>query len=426
MAFEYKIGGEILKRFIDKEGSLESIIFKSRLKNLKGKPISLKKRVFALVINALKKYKLIEDLIKNVKIEENISISIPHYSLVLMTYDLLYRKGISGGGQWKRALLKFQDNLRTQLQQISILGTDEIENIILPRYVRINTLLTTRIEIEGILLKQNLIHGGEATDNNQLDTLCTENKLVFFSDHTITNLLIFPRDSTKLLLPLIDKGYLIFQDKASCLPVHILAPTENSVIIDACAAPGNKTSFLASQLNNTGKIYAFDINKNRLNSMRRNLKKWGITSVETIRKDFLRVYPSDYKNVEYILVDPSCSGSGMINRVKQPSQSCDSNILASRLEKLSNFQVTLLKHALSFPSVRRVVYSTCSVYQEENEMVVKEAMESYGESFQLECVLPEWESRGKKDSFEFGEHCLRASPENNRTIGFFVALFVRK
>ena len=415
-----------MRRFIAKEGSLESIIFKSKLKNLIGKPISLKKRVFALVINALKRYEIIETLIRNVKVEENLSISIPHYSLVLMTYDLLFRKGISGGGQWKRALLEFQDKLKTQVQQIiSTSDTDETENIVLPRYVRVNTILTTRIEIEGILLKQNFVYAGEAKDINQVDTLCLENKLVFFSDHIVTDLLIFSRDSTKLLLPLVEKGFLIFQDKASCLPVHILAPTENSLIIDACAAPGNKTSFLASQLNNTGKIYAFDISKKRLYDMRRNLKRWGVTAVETIRKDFLRVYPSDFRNVEYILVDPSCSGSGMVNRAKQPNQS-NSNELATRLEKLSNFQVMLLKHALSFPSVRRVVYSTCSVHQEENEMVVKEAMESYGELFQLEFVLPEWESRGKKDLFEFGEHCIRASPENNRTIGFFVALFVRK
>ena len=224
MAFEYRIGGEILRRFIDKEGSLESIIFKSKVKNLKGKPISLKKRIFALVINALKKYELIEDLMRNVKLQENLPIYIPHHSVVLMTYDLLYRRGISGGGQWKRAVLNFQDKLRTQLQQHNCIPCpDKTDNIVLPRYVRINTLLTTRVEIEGILLKQNFSYGGEATDNNQLDTLCTDDKLVFFSDHTIGNLLIFSRDSTKILSPLVEKGFLIFQDKASCLPAHILA-----------------------------------------------------------------------------------------------------------------------------------------------------------------------------------------------------------
>ncbi|KAI6652266.1 28S rRNA (cytosine-C(5))-methyltransferase isoform X3-like [Oopsacas minuta] len=420
MAFEYKIGGEILRKFIEKEGSLESLIFKSKFRNLKEKPLSLKKRIFALVINTLKNYELIEKLIKYAKMDEILSIPIPHYSLVLMTYDLLFRKAISGGGQWKREVLKYKNELRTQFEAIRTSVTEATEIVILPRYVRVNTLMTTLEECQNVLKRENFIFLGELKATTQFNKDFT-----YFNDHTIPNLLVFSRNATKYLQPIVEKGYLIFQDKASCIPAHILAPAKNSVIIDACAAPGNKTSFLASLLNKTGKIYAFDIDKHRLNEMKKNLKRWEATYVEAIRHDFLKVKPSDYTDVEYILVDPSCSGSGMANRVDQPIQD-KSNELSMRLGKLQNFQVMALKHALSFPSVQKVVYSTCSIYQEENEMVVKEALESYAESFNLEFILPEWESRGKNESFEYGHYCLRASPENDRTIGFFVALFKRK
>ena len=59
-------------------------------------------------------------------------------------------------------------------------------------------------------------------------------------------------------------GSLILQDKASCFPAHVLKPTPGAHCIDACAAPGNKTSHLAAMLGNTGKVYAFDIDAKRL------------------------------------------------------------------------------------------------------------------------------------------------------------------
>ena len=425
MAIEYRIGGEILRKFIEKEASLESLIFKSRIRNLKNKPVSLKKRIFALVINALKNYEQLRAVITNAKLEENISVPIPHHSLVLMTYDLLFRRGVSGGGRWKRELLNHKDELQSQLQSSKSSTKEVTNNIVLPRYVRVNTLLTTRQAIQDILLEHKFVFGGELKDNSQIDHSLQNDKLTYFNDHTIPNLLIFSREATKLLSPIVETGYLIFQDKASCLPASVLAPAQNSVVIDACAAPGNKTSLLASLLGNRGRIFAFDINQKRLNEMKKNLKLWGATCVDAMCCDFLKVKPADYKDVEYILVDPSCSGSGMVNRVNQPNTN-QSTEVETRLGKLRNFQVMALKHALSFPSVTRVAYSTCSVYQQENEMVVKEAFESYADSFELEYILPDWQSRGKKEAFEFADYCLRASPEKDRTIGFFVALFSRK
>ena len=68
---------------------------------------------------------------------------------------------------------------------------------------------------------------------------------------------------------------------------------------------------------------------------------------------------TDYPNVEYILVDPSCTGSGIVRRSEITSDTSLDRILA-----LSRFQAMILKHALSFPSVKKVVYSTCSIHTE--------------------------------------------------------------
>ena len=87
---------------------------------------------------------------------------------------------------------------------------------------------------------------------------------------------------------------------------------------------------------------------------------------EPVNADFLSLDPAQYSEVEYLVLDPSCSGTGMVRRgggqEEAPSQ--------ERLRSLSSLQCKLLSHALSFPAVKKVVYSTCAISEEENEKVV--------------------------------------------------------
>jgi putative methyltransferase len=74
------------------------------------------------------------------------------------------------------------------------------------------------------------------------------------------------------------KGEIIIQDKASCFPAFILNPSMNCDVIDACAAPGNKTSHLSSIMGNTGNIFAFDADSRRLGTLKTLTKRAGCTS----------------------------------------------------------------------------------------------------------------------------------------------------
>lgn len=96
-----------------------------------------------------------------------------------------------------------------------------------------------------------------------------------------------------------------------------------------------------------------------------------------------------------------------------------------RLKRLSNLQSMMLKHAFTLPNVKRLVYSTCSIYEEENEGVIAEVLHSVGDRFQLVKAMPSWKHRGRRGTYDFGKMCIRASPEKDRTNGFFVAVFER-
>lgn len=88
----------------------------------------------------------------------------------------------------------------------------------------------------------------------------------------------------------------------------------------------------------------------------------------------------------------------------------------------------ILKHALRLPNLVRCVYSTCSIYDIENEGVIQEVLSDPEVSSKFKLVddlLPFWNHRGS-NKFSFGQKCLRASPKENLTNGFFVALFQRK
>ena len=113
----------------------------------------------------------------------------------------------------------------------------------------------------------------------------------------------------------------------------------------------------------------------------------------------------------------------MVNRKKD--QINEDGISEERLEQLSKFQITILKHAFKFPKVKRIVYSTCSIHEKENEQVVEEVMSSVNQNFKMRLLLPDWSERGVS-SYEHAQCCLRMSHGSALTNGFFVACFERK
>ena len=192
-------------------------------------------------------------------------------------------------------------------------------------------------------------------------------------------------------------------------------------ILDVCCAPGMKTAAIASRLNNEAEIISIDKDAKRLGEMENILEKAGVTCCEMHDNDFIDVDPEEVGPVDVIMLDPSCSGTGMIRRLEYHH---DEHMDKKRLYKLASFQTKMLTHAMKF-ATKRIVYSTCSVSVLENEFVIKSALKESTEKFNYKIVnaLPNWESRGLGD-FNFAIKCIRSS-EKDLTNGFFVCVLER-
>nr|XP_055195611.1 28S rRNA (cytosine-C(5))-methyltransferase isoform X2 [Nyctereutes procyonoides] len=421
----YATAASVLANVESRRGSIKGLVYASSFQNVK--------QLYALVCETQRYSAVLDAVIASAGLLRAEKKLRPHLAKVLV-YELLLGRGFrGGGGRWKPLLDRHQARLKAELARLKVqrrvsrnedllqVGSRPGAASQVPRFVRVNTLKTSSDDAIDYFKRQGFSYQGQASSLEDLRALKGK---CFLLDPLLPELLVFPTQTDLHDHPLYQAGHLILQDKASCLPAMLLAPPPGSHVIDACAAPGNKTSHLAAFLKNQGRIFAFDLDAGRLASMATLLARAGVSCCELAQEDFLAVSPSDqrYRQVQYILLDPSCSGSGMPTRqLEEPGAGTPSK---ARLQALAGFQQRALRHALTFPSLQRLVYSTCSLCQEENEDVVQDALQQNPGTFRLAPVLPSWPHRGLS-SFPGAEHCLRASPETTLTGGFFVAVLER-
>ncbi|XP_071144620.1 28S rRNA (cytosine-C(5))-methyltransferase-like isoform X2 [Mytilus edulis] len=395
-----------------------------------------KKQLLALVCETLRYGSYLSDIADKVDLLKTEHLLKYDNSLAeALLFDFLIgKKGLVRAGRLKQTMTRHKTDIQKAYQKIceeaGVTSLSEVmdeQDIALPRYVRVNLIKTTVEAVISALESEWEYVVSPATNMKRFRKAIKEfEKHHFTRDLHLPDVLVFPPGTDFHDHELMLKGEIILQDKASCFPAHILNPTKGSVVIDCCAAPGNKTSHVASLMKNHGTIFAFDKDGRRMATLQELTSLAGVTCVTTRCQDFLRVNPDDekYQDVEYILVDPSCSGSGIVSRMNKFTDDDDSSA-ADRLESLSNFQALILEQAMKFPNVKTIVYSTCSIHSQENEEVVENVYEKYQEMFDLCNIMPDWPIRGI-EGYEHSDHFLRMTPEVSLTNGFFVACFKRK
>lgn len=339
----------------------------------------------------------------SIYLSKKVSISIKDYS-----YFLLFLNEV------------LFNNLEIRNKKISLL-LNKFDYEPLSKFVRINTNMLESLDEKNDLIK-----------NFNLKESCIEN--------------VYELDKSKL----VDNDKLIIQSFSSCLPAYILNPEKNSVVLDACAAPGNKTNYLSCLMENKGKIYAFEKNEKRFKILKCRLENQKSKNIDCLNSDFMEC---EIK-ADYILLDPSCSGSGMktftlnnkflqtqLNKLNEISVTklfrnndkkiVDVNFSNKEIEELVEAQLLLLEKSMSL-NPKKIVYSTCSVFEIENEKVIEKVLKKF-DNFEVEEINFEKikENNQKKfikkglEKYSFGEKCVRIYPSEIHT-GFFVCSLINK
>lgn len=237
---------------------------------------------------------------------------------------------------------------------------EEITSKILEGYLkkrmvtfRVNTLKTSIEKVEEVLKNNNI-----------------EFEKVSWSDvaYIVKNV----REDTLKELEVYKKGEIYLQSLSSMLPPIILEPKENTDILDMCAAPGGKTTELASLTNNNANITACELNKIRIEKLKYNIEKQGTTSVYIMQEDSRRI--NDFFSFDNILLDAPCSGSGTLN---VEDVNLEKTFTEKLLEKSQKAQLELLSKAVKIlKQGQEMVYSTCSILSKENEEIVSKILKN--------------------------------------------------
>ncbi|KAG8196367.1 hypothetical protein JTE90_009585 [Oedothorax gibbosus] len=417
----YKEAEKVLSQVKACKGNVNTVMGKTRLRG------SLFKKVHSLVSKVLIYWPLLEKILEDTELLVKESYFRKEFAGILV-YEQIFGKGLPGESRPVQAIRRNEkeikeayNNAKKDFDFSSIRRTH-------PRYARVNTIVTSVSAVLDDLRKndyQQVTYDRNTSLDGYMNLVKSLQTGYFLIDYHFKDLLVFPSEENLTRWHLYQNGHIFIQDKSSYIPVHALNPKPGDTVLDACAAPGMKTIHIAAAMKNEGKIYAYDRDKSRFDTLKETLNAAQVTIAEAEHEDFYLVNADDpkFRSVECILLDPSCSGSGMVSRMDSVTDTEDSkNTL--RLQKLAGFQILLLKHALLFRSVKRVVYSTCSVTEEENEYVVHEVLNTFGNMFKLVSVMPDWPIRGS-DNFEHGHLCLRANSNESLTNGFFVAMFER-
>ena len=218
---------------------------------------------------------------------------------------------------------------------------------------RVNTLKTSIERVEEILKNNNI-----------------EFEKVSWSDvaYIVKNV----REDTLKELEVYKKGEIYLQSLSSMLPPIVLEPKENTDILDMCAAPGGKTTELASLTNNNANITACELNKIRIEKLKYNIEKQGATSVYIMQEDSRRI--NDFFSFDNILLDAPCSGSGTLN---VEDVNLEKTFTEKLIEKSQKAQLELLNKAVKIlKQGQEMVYSTCSILNVENEEIVSKILKN--------------------------------------------------
>jgi len=233
------------------------------------------------------------------------------------------------------------------------------------------------------LLNANNITPEVTIRANTLKTTREELKKLLDLKHIDCRLGNLPDSIIAKKLNTFDGQLYVVQDEAAQLACLKLDPKENEYILDACAAPGGKTTYIAQLMKNTGRVDAWDIHEHRSKLIKETAAKLGITNITTRVADASEYHTQLYEKYDRVLLDVPCSGIGVIR--KKPDIKWTRKL--EDLDSLLNTQKLILECCSAYVKTGGIlVYSTCTVLKDENEKQIERFLQKHKEFKLLEEI----------------------------------------
>ena len=216
-------------------------------------------------------------------------------------------------------------------------------------------------------------------------------------------------------------GKYYIQSLSSMIPALVLSPSEHDTTLDLCAAPGSKTTQLASLMNNRGTLYANEVSVDRVKSLVFNIDKMNLVNLGVIKYKGELLSTIFENRFDKILVDAPCSALGIVQKKGEVSNWWN----LKQAEKIAELQLRLLISAIKMLKVGgEIVYSTCTLTMEENELVINKALKNYP----VELMDIELPVKSIPGFTKFGDNQLNTDLQKTRRIipweiqseGFFI------
>ncbi len=219
---------------------------------------------------------------------------------------------------------------------------------------------------------------------------------------------------------LFQKGVVEVQDEGSQLLALLVAPRRGEMVADFCAGAGGKTLALGALMANSGRLYAFDVAEKRLANLKPRLARSGLSNVhpQRIAGERDQKLKRLVQKFDRVLVDVPCSGLGTLRR--NPDLKWRQS--AQDIVELTVRQAAILEAAARLVKPGgRLVYATCSLLQEENQVIVEQFLAAHPEFCLVNAADILAQHRINLDTGP----CLRLLPHRHGTDGFFAAVMVR-
>lgn len=210
------------------------------------------------------------------------------------------------------------------------------------------------------------------------------------------------------------EGRCTVQDESSMLVARCVDPKPGMRVLDACAAPGGKTTHLAELMKDEGEIVAADIHEHKVELIRNAMSRLGIRSIRPVEGDIRDLLP-DLGQFDAVLLDVPCSGFGVIRR--KPDIKWRKT--ADDVSAIQSIQLELIRQtADSIKPGGVLVYSTCTIEEKENGEIIRTFLKERSE-FRIDPIQPYLPESVVKRSLT-GEGWVQVLPNHFGTDGFFI------